>query len=557
VIITQSWRKPATLLGAAIIVSSGVLIGAAPHRTTHAASAIPNGGTVIIAEAQIQGTLNPLQNQALATADVDSAVFDSLVYQAPDGSYQNDLATRYTHDAKGLHWKVFLNPKATWQDGVPLTADDVVYTAKMINTPSFGATISTGFDHIKTVTAVGKYEVDYTLTSVYAPFFANVGVAFILPKHVLGKITPDKIKNDTAYNQKPLGSGPFKITEYAGGDHVTETAYKGYFRGAPHLDKIIFRIVPNNNTAINQIQTGELSLLGATSSVSARQFNLLKRFPTVQTYNTPGNNWEHLDLIETGFFKDRTVRQALAYATPKQQIIDQIALHYGVIDDADQSPSSPYYNPAIKNSYPYNLTKAKSMLLADGFKVGSGGILQKGGKPLAINLWSDTNTSDDKLIAQVIKNAWSKVGVDTTIKLIDSSILFGSHTGPINGDDRLSKTSTNAGLYTWFTSGDPDDSYFWASNQIPSKTQSSGGNTTGYKNPEMDSLLQQGLVTLDHQQRVNIYRKIQALLVRDQPDLFIYWSRVLTAATSKLHGYQPQPNDFFVAWNAKDWYMTQ
>jgi hypothetical protein len=72
---------------------------------------------------------------------------------------------------------------------------------------------------------------------------------------------------------------------------------------APHLDKIIFRIVPNNNTAINQIQTGEINVLGQTSSLSARQFNLLKRFPNVTTYNTPGFVWDHLDLIQSGFFR--------------------------------------------------------------------------------------------------------------------------------------------------------------------------------------------------------------------------------------------------------------
>ncbi len=551
--ITQPWRKPAALLGAAIIATSGI-IGAAPRQSAHAAPAIPQGGAVIASEAQIQGTLNPLQSQALATFDIASAVFDSLVYLDPKGDVQLNLATRYTHDAKGINWKFFLNPKATWQDGVPLTAQDIVYTAKLVNTPSFGATNTTGFDKIKSVKAVGKYEVDYTLTSTYAPFLTSVGIGFILPQHILGKIAPDKIKNNTAYNKKPLGSGPFKVTEYASGDHVTLTAYKGYFRGAPHLDKIIFRLVPNNNTAINQIQTGEINLIGQTASISARQFNLLKRFPTVKTYNSPGSNWDHFDLIQTGFLKDRTVRQALAYATPKQQIIDQIELGYGVVSDADQSPSSKYYNPAVKNSYPYNPAKAKSMLLADGFKMGSGGILQKGGKPLSIILAGDTSSSDTKLIVQKLKQAWSQIGISSKLNLVDTSILFAPHQGPLESDDRFTKPET-AAHYSWITYGDPDDSYFWASNEIPSKTRTSGGNFPGYKNSEMDALLKQGVTTLDDQQRVNIYKKIQTILVRDQPDLFLFWGRVLTAATPKLHGYLPQPNDPLLCWNAKDWYM--
>jgi len=555
--IVQSRHRSTAALGAAIIASAGIITGAAPRHSAPSVPAITNGGTVIAAEAEIQGTLNPLQNQALATADVDSPVFDGLVKFDPSGNPQPDLASSYIHDAKGLNWVFKLNPKATWQDGVPLTAADVVYTANLVNNPKFGATSSQGFDHIKTIKAVGKYEVDITLTSVYAPFLNYYATAFVLPQHVLGRIAPENIKNDTAYNKMPLGSGPFRITEYASGDHVTETAYKGYFLGAPHLDKIIFRIVPNNNTAINQIQTGEISLIGSSSDLSARQFNLLKRFPTVQTYNTPGFNWVHLDLMETGFFTDRTVRQALAYATPKQQLIDQVALGYGVIADADQPPISKYYNSNIKNSYPYNPAKAKSMLLADGFKPGPGGILQKGGKPLSIILAGATNVSDVKLRVQILKDAWAKVGINTTFNLLDVSILFAAHQGPLEGDDRLSKTTTTAVDYSWFTSGEPDDTYFWASNQIESKSVTAGGNFGGYRNPEIDRLTAQGVATLDRGQRIAIYKRIQTILAQDQPDLFLYWTRVLTAATPKLHGYAPQPYSFFIGWNAKDWYLMQ
>src|SRR5947209_4163140 len=136
-------RKSAALLSACALTSLGLLTGAAPRHLP----AIPSGGTVIASENQIQGTLNFFLNQALATADVDSAVFDGLGYYDDKGVWRPDIATHYTRDAKGLHWKFILNPRATWQDGVPVTAKDYVFTTNLVNNPKFGATATLGYDH--------------------------------------------------------------------------------------------------------------------------------------------------------------------------------------------------------------------------------------------------------------------------------------------------------------------------------------------------------------------------------------------------------------------------
>lgn len=544
-------RKPAAVLGACALTSLGVLTGAAPRHS----SSIPQGGTVIAAEAETPDTLNPYLTQTLSGADIDSPVFDSLVYYNDKGKLVNDLATSYSHDAKGLHWTFNIVHNATWQDGKPLTAKDVVFTTLLDKNPKFPSTSTQGFDHVKSIKAVGDYQVDVTLSSVYAPFLNYWGTAFILPEHILGSIDPGKVKTDTSYNEKPLGSGPFKVTDYVAGDHITESAYKGYFRGAPHLDKIIFRIVPNNNTAINQMQTGELNLLGQTSSISARQFNLLKKLPNVTTYNTPGFQWNHVDLVETGFLKDPAVRRALAYATPKQQIINSVFLGYGTIADADQPPGTRYYNPAIRNSYPYNLAKAKSLLQSDGFKAGANGVMQKGGKPFNLTLWATSDSSDAKLVIQILKQTWGQIGVNATLKTAAASIVFG-RTGPLYDPNRLSSPTMNAVFYEWIDGAEPDDTFFWNSSQIISKSVAAGGNFDGYSNPQVDKLTKEGVQTLDQGQRAAIYKKIQTILVKDQPDVYINWARVLTASTSKLHGYDPQPYDYFLGWNAKDWYMT-
>lgn len=520
-------------------------------------SAAGTGGTVIAAEADISESLNPHLNQQLSTVDIDSAVFDSLVKTGDKGQFMPDLASSWTSSPDGLSWVFKLNPKATWQDGVPVTAADVVYTASLINNPTFGATSSLGFDHIKTITAKGASEVDITLKTAYAPFlqdYASQAGGFILPKHVLGSITPSKIRTDAQYNQRPLGSGPFEVSEYASGDHVTLVANKSYFLGPPRLDKIIFRIVPNAATVVNQMKTGEVTLAGQTADLDGRQYKTLSQTPGLTGYNTPGFNWTHVDLIETGFFKDVKVRQALQMATPRDRVIRLAALGYGSPQYSDQSPAKSVYSKAVESYWNYDTAKAAAMLAADGFTKGSGGTLTKGGVPFNINFWISSASSAASEIGQIMKAAWGQIGVNVTVKALDSATLFGQR-GPLYDPNRLSLQSMNAVQYEWITSADPNDNFFWSTSQIVSKANPAGGNFDGYSNSVADQLMAQGLVTTDSAKRAAVYAKLQTILANDVPDIWLYWGRVLTVATSKLHNYDPNPFDYNTAWNAKDWYL--
>lgn len=549
-------RTRAALLCSSLALSALPFLGAAhvSANTPAAHSAIPQGGTVIAAEADTPSALNPLLNQQLSTVDIDSAVFDSLVRIGDKGQFMPDLASSYTKSADGLSWVFHLNPKATWQDGKPFTSADVLYTESLVRNPAFGATSVLGFDHIKTIKAVGKYEVDITLTSRYAPFLNYYATGFILPQHILGSIAPDKIRTDSAYNTKPLGTGAFIITDVQKADHYTLSANKNYFLGAPHLDKLIFRIVPSNATVLSQLQTGEVTLAGQTANLDPRQFNVAKRVPSLKAYVSPGFNWQHLDVIETGFLKDVKVRQALQSATPRQRIIDVVQLGYGVPQYADQAPAKPYYDKAVTTYWPYNVAKAQTLLAADGFKKNSSGTLTKGGVAFNVDLYVDASSTSQLNAVQIIKNAWGQIGVNVTIRSLDPATLFG-RTGPLYDPNRLKSSTMKVVDYEWIEGADPDGTFFWSSSNIVSAKIQAGGNFDGYSNPAVDKLLAQGLTATDQASRKAIYNKIQLILANDVPDVWLYWGSVLTVATSKLHGYDPNPFNYDTAWNAKDWYI--
>jgi peptide/nickel transport system substrate-binding protein len=111
--------------------------------------------------------------------------------------------------------------------------------------------------------------------------------------------------------------------------------------------------------------------------------------------------------------------------------------------------------------------------------------------------------------------------------------------------------------YEWIEGYDPDDSFFWNSSEIVSPTVSSGGNFVGYRNPQVDQLTAQGLVATSDKQRQKIYRQISTILARDVPVLWLYWADVFSASTAKMGNYKPNPFNYFLAWNAKDWYLNK
>lgn len=446
----------------ALLLTMLSLVGAAPLRL---AGATARGGTVVVAEIDSPDTLNPYLTQSFGSVnDIDGAVFDSLYYLDPDGRYVKDLATGYAVDRSGLHWTFTIVHTALWQDGTPLTAQDIVFTTNLVTNPRFGAAFVTGFDHVKAIKAIGRYRVDVTLTSVYAPFFYLWATAPILPQHILGTYKPEALRTLTSFNQRPVGSGPLRVTQFAPDDHVTLVANERYFRGAPRLDGLVFHIVPDSNTALSQLQTGDVTLVASSWSTD-REYDLLAaQLGTVSgmtVYSTRSFKLSHVSLIETGFLKDRLVRQALAYATPKHDIIDAIPRHgYGEIADGDQPWFTPWYNRRIHDSYPFNVSRARALLRQDGFAPGPDGVLRKGGQPLSLTLWSVAGEHDLELTAQILKEAWARVGVHVTVRLEDVTFLFTAPTSPLVDPARLSSPSLNAAVYWTYQSAEPDDTYY-------------------------------------------------------------------------------------------------
>jgi peptide/nickel transport system substrate-binding protein len=441
------------------------------------------------------------------------------------GNWKPALATAYTASPDGKTWTLTLRPGVRWSDGRPFTSADVKYTWQLATNKDVHITYATGFDKIASVETPSATEVVYHLKEAYAPFKEQVMGAPVVPQHILGPMSADQI-NRALFNQKPVGTGPFAVTEFVTDDHITLTANPLYWGPKPKLRQIVVRIVSEQNTQVNLVRAGDLSLL---VGVPPARLDDIRRTPSVAIKRYLAPVYQLIQLDEYGFLKDVTVRQALDFATPKASIIKNIMKGQAEPAVSDMVPDGPWANKTL-TPRPYDTARAKAMLLKDGFAPGPDGVLVKNGKRLEIPVWTTSGRQTDEQMMELIAQSWRAIGVATDTRAVSAQALFGQNGPQWNGSDA-------ALIYSWGQGVFPEDRINWASAYIPKDANSPGENAERYSNPEMDRLLDEADRTVDEAKRRAIYNRIQEIQHRDVPIIFLFWFVNNNAVAANVQGY--------------------
>jgi peptide/nickel transport system substrate-binding protein len=183
--------------------------------------------------------------------------------------------------------------------------------------------------------------------------------------------------------------------------------------------------------------------------------------------------------------------------------------------------------------------KAASILAADGFTKGPDGVLTKGGVPFTLQLWNDVSSSTNTQINIILKAEWAKIGVKVDLHAEDSTTMYGAN-GP-----QFTKQMTGV-AYAWYNSSDPTDTYYWASDQIPTSPTGSGGNDVAYFykfsfQSQIDKLTHEADATIDLAKRKALFFQIQELIANEVPVIFIDWEPLLYVVPAGLKGFAPNP----------------
>jgi peptide/nickel transport system substrate-binding protein len=402
--------------------------------------------------------------------------------------------------------------------------------------PANNGVATDGYKDIDSVDCSDPLVAVVHMKRVYAPFLQQLwgvnGSAPILPAHLLEKYNDKKGSFNTAdYNGKPIGSGPFMVDRWDRGSQVVLKAYPNYFLGKPKLDEIVFKIMPDENTLINQVRTHEIDMA---LHVGANTWPQLHDIPGTIADPVHVFTYDHIDfnMKSPMFAHDEQLRRALTLATDRIAIRNKIAFGLGEMTDTALSPKISWGWTNDTDHWPYDLVRARTMLDADGWRVGRDGIRVKNGQRLAFNYSTYSESNTNKQIEQFVQSEWHNVGADVTVKNAPSALFF----------DNTAKGTIQGGHYDvagygWGGAADPDDSAIYSAHNMAPK----GQNGLFWNDAIATKAMDDELATVDPKRRKRDFVIEQKQFASEVPSIILYYRLEPEIHNTDLKGYRPSP----------------
>jgi peptide/nickel transport system substrate-binding protein len=511
------------------------------------------GGNLVDARNVENKSLLPVLESPLSP--VVNAMFESLLTTGTDGALMPLIAASLPKvSADGLTYTFDIRKDVKWSDGRPLTADDVVFTYRTMfhddykAFPSYRRADLSGT--LADIKATDPYTVVMTTKRLSASFLANQTRDLIIPKHVLGDV-PAAALAAHPFGQAPtVSSGPFKFKEWKIGDHMTGVRNELYYRGVPYLDSYVLRLIPDQAAIINGLKTGEIDMAAQTGTFS--RYDELKTISNLNffTYGVGQGPriWFNLDPAAPAskIFSDKAVRQALWYASDIAGINNAVLFKYGSIPSSTGVfptawwPNDPNGKPALA----FDKAKAAALLDQAGWRVGAGGVRSKDGTALKFELLTSSDNDAWLQTAQILQQNWKDVGADVGVRAQRFAQLITASL------DRTFDVLMQSTPYSQGGNPDPDPSEAYHS-----RTAVKGArNYSSYKNPQVDTLLDQAISTLDQAKRKEIYAQLQAVMNEDIPSFNTPFWAYGWAANKRVKGIGP---DRIGTYTGNRWWMHQ
>ena len=497
------------------------------------------GDTIIVGSIGDASNLIPMLASDSASHEISGLIYNGLVKYDKNLNLVGDLAESWEVSPDGLTITFHLRRGVKWHDGVPFTAEDVLFGFRAITDSKTPTAYAGDYLEVKRAEVVDTHTFRITYRKPFAPGLNTWGNLVVLPKHLLDgqDITKSKL------TREPIGTGPYKLKQWLTQEKIVLESNHDYFEGRPYIDGYIYRVIPDPATMFLELKAGGVDWMGLTPIQYRRQTNYHAFEREFHKYKYLPFSYTYLGYnLLSPLFRDKRVRQAISYAIDKEEIIKVVLLGLGEISTGPYKPGAWYYNPRVKR-YPYNPERAKELLREVGWQDSDGdGILDREGEPFEFTILLNWGNQSRLNSAEIIQWRLEQIGIRVKLRVMEWASFINEY---------IDKKRFEAVILGWSTGVDPDQYDIWHS----SKTDYKELNFISYKNKEVDALLENARRVFDREKRKRYYFRFQEILAEEQPYTFLFVPYALPVIHARFRGINPAPAG--ITYNFIRWYVPK
>ena len=480
------------------------------------------GGTLVIALSDDPGHFNPGITTGFNVHAVTGSIFNGLVELDDNANPHPDLADSWDVSDDSTQFTFHLAEGVRWHDGEPMTSADVKFTFESVLLNYHSRTKGGLSGILESIDTPDDHTVVFNFTQPYAALLQrlNSTEAPILPKHIYEGV--DDVQTADA-NLSPVGTGPFKLESYEIDNEITLVRNDDYFKeGLPYVDRVVFRVIPDQNTQVLALEEGEVDYIWR---VPGGEIERLSGDDAITLHNVnsgPGGGFCIPTLTfnsDREIFSDIRVRQAIAHAINRDQMVAQVLFGQGRVATGPINSQMAFAYTDDVTSYPYDVDRANALLDEAGYA--------SAGTRFAIDLLHFSFGVFPKY-GEVMRQNLAEVGIDVEVTPLDRSAfiprVFGDRDFDTNIISYCNNTDPSIGVARMYVSSNIGDIPF--------------SNGAAYVNPQIDQLFDEAASTPDVARRGELYGEIQRILTADLPYLWLVETQFTAGSGANVRGLQ-------------------
>jgi peptide/nickel transport system substrate-binding protein len=503
----------------------------------------PDGGTLNYGEYGRASTMDPITSNDMISLRISELLFNGLVGIDEKQEIVPELAERVETSEDGLKYTFYLRKDVTWhpkegEEPKPFTADDVIFTYNVMMHPKTITSLKVRFEFIESAAKIDDHTVEFTLKRPILNALAKFSFK-IIPKH--GPENSEFLTREDPFVHKPIGTGPYMLRNITGDHEVILVPNEDYFQGRPHINKLIAKPFADQNIMSQALMFNAIDMIVLVNPRDIPQIQGDKRF-VLQPYNALSYSFFGYNM-RNPLLADKRVRKAITYAVNRQEMLDSFFQGQGTIISGPYAPGSWAYNLDVQ-PLPYDPEKAMEFLNEAGYTRGADGIMEKDGKKLSLTLKVPIEKESEavKRVVLAFKNYLGKIGVDIQAEFKEwlswKEDVFLTHDFDVI-------------FASWVFDDSADITSLFHSSEIGPWMNNFGA----YANPEVDSFIVESKLTLDHEKRRTIYRRLHSILADECPYTFLWTLTNYAAYHKRLRHVAIHPYKFFSF--ADGWYIPE